>query len=72
MAVLIGDGVKQAKEGRGMPVVKKLCQESENSAEPEFLHGHMFGGMALLAGDPARELFFIPLRLHESMKAAVK
>ena len=33
--VLIGDGVKQSKEGRRMPGVKKLFQESENSAKPE-------------------------------------
>ncbi len=74
MAVLGGDGVKQAKEGRRMPAVKKLCQESENSAKPEFIHGHMFGGLGILAGDPARKLFCIPLclRLHDGMRAAAK
>ena len=30
MVVMIGDGVKQSKEGRYMPGVKKLHQESEN------------------------------------------
>lgn len=50
--VLVGDGVKQPKEGRKMPAVKKLFQESENSAKPEFIHGHMFGGPGVLAGPP--------------------
>jgi len=72
MAVLVGDGVKQAKEGRKMPAVKKLCQESENSAKPEFIHGHMFGGLSILAGDPVRKLFCVPLslRLHDGIRAA--
>ena len=48
--VLVGDGVKQSKEGRRMPGVKKLFQESENSAKPEYIHGHMFGGLGILAG----------------------
>lgn len=48
--VLVGDGVKQSKEGRRMPGVKKLFQESENSAKPQYIHGHMFGGLGILAG----------------------
>ena len=35
LRVLVSDGVKQSKEGRRMPGVKKLFQESENSAKPE-------------------------------------
>ena len=49
--VLAGDGVKQSREGRRMPGVKKLFQESENSAKPDYIHGHMFGGLGILAGD---------------------
>ncbi len=72
MAVLVGDGVKQTEEGRKMPAMKKLCQESGNSAKPEFIHGHMFGGLGILAGDPMRKLFCIPpcLRLHDGIRAA--
>ena len=33
-----------------MPGVKKLFQESENSAKPEYIHGHMFGGLGILVG----------------------
>ncbi len=35
-AVLIGDGVKQCKEGRHMPGVKKIVQESETCSKSEF------------------------------------
>ena len=69
--VLVGDGVKQSKEGRRMPGVKKLFQESENSAKPEYIHGHMFGGFGILAGS-ARNWACIPLsiRLHDGLQAA--
>lgn len=69
--VLVGDGVKQAKEGRRMPGVKKLFQESENSAKPAYIHGHMFGGLGILAGNPS-SWACIPLsiRLHDGLQAA--
>ncbi len=69
--VLVGDGVKQSKEGRRRPGVKKLFQESENSAKPEYIHGHMFGGLGILAGS-VRNWVCIPLsiRLHDGLKAA--
>ncbi len=40
----------QPREGRRIPGVKKLCQKSENSAKPPFIHGHMFGGPGIPAG----------------------
>lgn len=69
LCVLIGDGVKQAKEGRRIPGVKKLFQESENSAKPQYIHGHMFGGLGILAGS-ARRWACIPLsiRLHDGLQ----
>ena len=71
--VLIGDGVKQSKEGRRMPGVKKLFQESENSAKPEYIHGHMFGGLGILVGS-VRQWACIPLsiRLHDGLQAAAE
>ena len=36
---LIGDGAKRAKEGRRMPGVKKLAQESETQSKPEHCAG---------------------------------
>ena len=69
--ILVGDGVKQSKEGRRMPGVKTLFQESENSAKPEYIHGHMFGGLGILAGS-VRNWACIPLsiRLHDGLQAA--
>ena len=69
--ILIGDGVKQSKEGRRIPGVKKLFQESENSAKPEYIHGHMFGGLGILAGG-IRNWACVPLsiRLHDDLQAA--
>ena len=67
--VLVGDGVKQSKEGRRIPGVKKLCQESETSAKPQFIHGHMFGGLGILAGS-IRSMSCVPLniRLHDGLQ----
>lgn len=61
--ILIGDGVKQAKEGQHMPGVKKLFQESENSSKPEYIFGHMFGGIGVLAGNVSK-WFCIPLHIN--------
>ena len=44
--LLLGDGTKHPKEGRYMPGVKKLFQESGDSSKPSYLFGHMFGGIA--------------------------
>jgi len=61
----------QAKEGRYMPGVKKLHQESENSLKGEFIFGHMFGGLGLLMGGIKRKLYcvLISLRLHDGLSA---
>lgn len=58
--ILIGDGVKQAKEARKMPGVKKLHQESENCSKAEYIFGHMFGGIGVLSGN-TEKFFCIPL-----------
>ena len=60
-AVLVGDGVKQSKEGLFMPAVKKLHQESEDSSKGEYIYGHMFGGIGVLAHKLSK-WFCIPLR----------
>ena len=69
--VLVGDGVKQSKEGRRIPGVKKLFQESENSAKPAYIHGHMFGGLGILAGNSyVRACIPLSIRLHDGLSAA--
>jgi hypothetical protein len=60
MPILIGDGVKQSKEGRKMPGVKRLHQESENSGKAEYIFGHMFGAIGVLVGN-IEKLFCLPL-----------
>ena len=63
LTILVGDGVKASKEARKMPGVKKLHQESENSSKGEYIFGHMFGGIGVLAGNSSK-LFCIPLLIN--------
>jgi hypothetical protein len=37
-----------------MPGVKKLHQESDNSSKGEYIHGHLYGGLGILAGKGAK------------------
>jgi hypothetical protein len=69
MPILIGDGVKQSKEGKKMPGVKRLHQESENSSKAEYIFGHMFGVIGILVGSPDK-LFCLPLsaKIHDGVK----
>lgn len=68
--VLVGDGMKQAKEGRQMPSVKKLHQESENVSKGEYIFGHLFGAIGIVAGTP-NKWFCLPLfmNLQDGVKA---
>ncbi|THF72390.1 transposase [Cohnella fermenti] len=61
--VLVGDGMKQAKEGRRMPGVKKMHQESENVSKGEYIFGHLFGAVGVLAGISAK-WFCLPLFMN--------
>ncbi|WP_238403771.1 hypothetical protein [Paenibacillus paridis] len=62
-AVLIGDGMKQTKEARRMPGVKKLHQESENFSKAEYIFGHLFGAVGILMGTP-QKWFCLPLFIN--------
>jgi len=70
MVVLVGDGMKQAKEARRMPGVKKLHQESENTSKAEYIFGHLFGAVGILMGTP-QKWFCLPLfmNLQDGVKA---
>ena len=72
-AILVGDGTKQSKEGRYMPGVKKLAQESETQSKPEYIHGHMWGGVGVLVGK-ARGFFCVPLslKIHDGLQSLAK
>jgi DDE superfamily endonuclease len=66
--VLIGDGIKVGKEGRKMPAVKSLYQESGSNSKPSWIMGHSFQALGIIAGT-ANYFFSVPLiaRLHEGI-----
>ena len=45
--VLVGDHTKTPKDGRKMPAVTTLHQDSETSAKPSFFRGHHWGCIAV-------------------------
>lgn len=67
--VLIGDGLKVAKEGKKMPAVKKLHQSSQNNSKPAYIFGHSFQALGLLVRGPLGHLCCILLtsRIHEGV-----
>lgn len=66
--VLVGDGIKIAKEGKKMPGVKLLHQESESNTKAEYIMGHSFQVVSILSR-AANSFFAIPLaaRIHEGI-----
>ena len=71
--VMVGDGVKTGKEGNFMVGVKKLHQESGDSSKGEYIYGHMFGGIGVIACKGAKK-FCVPLalRLQDGVKTILK
>ena len=61
-AVVPCDGMKKMLEGRKMPGAKKHHQESDNSSKPQYVWGHMFGAVGVLA-EAGSKCFCIPLAL---------
>ncbi len=64
--ILIGDGIKVAKEAKYMPGVKKLHQDSENSSKAPWIFGHHFGVLGMLVANRDKA-FCVPVvaELHE-------
>lgn len=54
--VMIGDHTKLPKDGRRIPAVDTLHQDSETATKPSFFRGHHWGFLALLIN--ARQRFF--------------
>ena len=69
--VLVGDGIKRAKEGRKMPAVKSLHQDSQNNSKATFIMGHSCQAVCLLA-ECGAAAFAVPLacRIHEGLRTA--
>ena len=66
--VLVGDGIKVAKQGKKMPAVKLLHQESESNTKAEYIMGHSFQAVSVLT-QAGKSVFAVPLaiRLHEGL-----
>ena len=64
--VLVADGKKIAKQGRKMPGVKCLHQESENNSKPAWIMGHSCQAVSLLV-NAVNSVFAAPLdiKIHE-------
>ncbi len=58
--VILGDHTKQPKDGRRMPQVTTMHQDSETSSKPTFFRGHHWGCLSLL-GQAAGKRFALPL-----------
>ncbi|MGH7411103.1 MAG: transposase [Candidatus Methylomirabilis sp.] len=67
--VFLADGIKVPKEGKKMPAVKKLHQESSDNTKPPFIFGHSFQAVSLLAKGLLGQPFAVPLasRIHEGL-----
>lgn len=58
--VIVGDHTKTPKDGRRIPAVTTLKQDSETSGKPSFFRGHHWGCIGLLV-DTGKKFFAIPL-----------
>jgi hypothetical protein len=65
-AVLLGDHTMIPKDGRRMPGVVTLHQDSETQSKPQYFRGHCCGALCLLIGTLAQS-FCLPLvvRIHQ-------
>lgn len=66
--VIVGDGIKVPKEGKKMPGVKSLHQDSESNSKAEYIMGHSFQAVAILT--TAFDYFFatpLAAEIHEGI-----
>ena len=66
-AVLVGDGVKRATDGKYMPCTKKIVQEAESASKPTFIHGHLWGAVGILVGNVTKT-FCLPLSILDRLQ----
>jgi len=66
-SIVIGDHIKVGKEARYMPGVKKLHQDSENVGKDEYIFGHQFGMIGLLAEGATTQCVPLNIDLHDGM-----
>ena len=67
--VCLADGIKAPKEGRKMPAVKLLHQQSASNSKPEYIMGHSFQAVSLLVQGPGGQVAAVPMvsRIHEGL-----
>jgi len=67
--LIVGDGIKIGKEGKKMPSVKWLHQDSESNSKAEYIMGHSIQALSLLV-KKLSTTFAIPLtaEIHEGIK----
>jgi hypothetical protein len=66
--LLVGDGIKIPKEGKKMPAVKGLHQQSESNSKSPFIMGHSFQAIGILVR-ALNNVLAVPLvsRIHEGV-----
>ena len=65
--IMIGDHIKVAKEARYMPGVKKLHQDSENVGKAEYIFGHQFGMVGVLAEGKTMQCIPLDIELQDGI-----
>lgn len=71
--LIVGDGIKIAKEGKKMPGVKWLHQDSESNSKAEYIMGHSIQVVTILVKSMGT-CFAIPLigEIHEGIRLHCK
>jgi len=71
--LIIGDGIKIGKEGKKMPGVKWLHQESDSNSKAAYIMGHSIQAISILAKGLST-CFSIPLvgKIHEGVRFTYK
>lgn len=59
--LMAADGIKISKEAEKMPAVKRLHQESDNSAKAPYIYGHHWGVIGIVAGWVKKTVLHSPL-----------
>ena len=67
--VFLADGIKAPKEGRKMPGVKLLHQQSASNSKPAYIMGHSMQAISMLVHCAAGQVAAVPLvsRIHEGL-----
>ena len=67
--VLLADGIKAPKEGKRMPGVKMLHQQSASNTKPAYIMGHSLQAISMLVHSAAGQVAAVPItsRIHEGL-----